>query len=265
MEQAQYWMWMRRRHEFLKSHFQVSMNTLSDSWEEKAFAEDAAGSLGGCIWPPRSYSCSFCRREFRSAQALGGHMNVHRRDRARLKQSLSPNNEVFPHQNHNPNPLKSSSDHTNDDHFDHNSTTTFPASRVSALSAQEQDKGNFIGSDSATKRTLSNVISTGSKPEAEKSIKLVWEDSVCLGSDDHDHVETNLSVGLNSVFFQNRPTVTCGEEAINYKRQKIAVSTLPFLVSKEKYSPLQWQVLGLKPATGSMEDLDLELRLGVLQ
>ncbi|KAF0927541.1 hypothetical protein E2562_034180 [Oryza meyeriana var. granulata] len=56
-----------------------------ESWEERAFAEDSAGHLGGCIWPPRSYSCSFCGREFRSAQALGGHMNVHRRDRARLK------------------------------------------------------------------------------------------------------------------------------------------------------------------------------------
>nr|GMD75494.1 transcriptional regulator SUPERMAN-like [Ipomoea batatas] len=41
----------------------------------------------GFSWPPRSYTCSFCRREFRSAQALGGHMNVHRRDRARLRQS----------------------------------------------------------------------------------------------------------------------------------------------------------------------------------
>ncbi|KAI4373910.1 hypothetical protein MLD38_011969 [Melastoma candidum] len=44
---------------------------------------------GGLSWPPRSYSCTFCKREFRSAQALGGHMNVHRRDRARLRQ-LSP-------------------------------------------------------------------------------------------------------------------------------------------------------------------------------
>ncbi|KAG2240662.1 hypothetical protein Bca52824_097138, partial [Brassica carinata] len=26
-------------------------------------------------WPPKNYTCSFCRREFRSAQALGGHMN----------------------------------------------------------------------------------------------------------------------------------------------------------------------------------------------
>lgn len=55
------------------------------SWEEQAFARDV-----GCVWPPRSYTCTFCRREFRSAQALGGHMNVHRRDRARLRQCASP-------------------------------------------------------------------------------------------------------------------------------------------------------------------------------
>ncbi|KAL5199592.1 hypothetical protein ABZP36_020795 [Zizania latifolia] len=41
-------------------------------------------------WPPRSYPCGFCKREFRSAQALGGHMNVHRRDRARLRHAASP-------------------------------------------------------------------------------------------------------------------------------------------------------------------------------
>jgi hypothetical protein len=47
----------------------------------------------GCFpWPlPSSscYTCGYCRREFRSAQALGGHMNVHRRDRARLRQCCS--------------------------------------------------------------------------------------------------------------------------------------------------------------------------------
>ncbi|CAN6209078.1 unnamed protein product [Urochloa humidicola] len=66
------------------------------SWEELAFARDAAGHLGGCVWPPRSYTCTFCRREFRSAQALGGHMNVHRRDRARLRQCASPEPEPEP-------------------------------------------------------------------------------------------------------------------------------------------------------------------------
>lgn len=48
-------------------------------------------------WPPRSYSCTFCKREFRSAQALGGHMNVHRRDRARLRQSPSKDLHLGPY------------------------------------------------------------------------------------------------------------------------------------------------------------------------
>ncbi|XP_074289584.1 uncharacterized protein LOC141614736 [Silene latifolia] len=62
--------------------------------EEVAFVDEVAARgtniEGGCgsIWPPRSYECSFCKREFKSAQALGGHMNVHRRDRALLKQSM---------------------------------------------------------------------------------------------------------------------------------------------------------------------------------
>ncbi|ESW28662.1 hypothetical protein PHAVU_002G007100 [Phaseolus vulgaris] len=56
-----------------------------DSWEVRAFAEDTRNIMG-TTWPPRSYTCTYCRREFRSAQALGGHMNVHRRDRARLHQ-----------------------------------------------------------------------------------------------------------------------------------------------------------------------------------
>ncbi|XP_074315722.1 uncharacterized protein LOC141651931 [Silene latifolia] len=47
----------------------------------EAFAEDTKAVA---TWPPRSYTCSFCKRDFRSAQALGGHMNVHRRDRAHL-------------------------------------------------------------------------------------------------------------------------------------------------------------------------------------
>ena len=49
----------------------------------------SCGFMASFTWPPRSYPCSFCKREFRSAQALGGHMNVHRRDRARLRQCYS--------------------------------------------------------------------------------------------------------------------------------------------------------------------------------
>ncbi|KAL6650305.1 hypothetical protein ACP70R_009230 [Stipagrostis hirtigluma subsp. patula] len=56
------------------------------------WAPSCSSSLAGCFpWPPAprsssSYTCGYCKREFRSAQALGGHMNVHRRDRARLRQ-----------------------------------------------------------------------------------------------------------------------------------------------------------------------------------
>ncbi|XWS74092.1 hypothetical protein CRYUN_Cryun02cG0185800 [Craigia yunnanensis] len=38
--------------------------------------------------PARSYECTFCKRGFSNAQALGGHMNIHRRDKAKLKQAL---------------------------------------------------------------------------------------------------------------------------------------------------------------------------------
>ncbi|KAK8918573.1 putative transcriptional regulator RABBIT EARS [Platanthera zijinensis] len=103
MERGKLWMWTRRKKQaanidphpdqplFITSaappRLPAAAIIESESWEERAFAEDSSGALGGYIWPPRSYSCSFCLREFRSAQALGGHMNVHRRDRARMRQS----------------------------------------------------------------------------------------------------------------------------------------------------------------------------------
>ncbi|XP_057719410.1 transcriptional regulator SUPERMAN-like [Arachis stenosperma] len=51
--------------------------------------EQHRSSICSSSWPGRNYGCSFCKREFKSAQALGGHMNVHRRDRARLRSSSS--------------------------------------------------------------------------------------------------------------------------------------------------------------------------------
>ncbi|XP_039048066.1 transcriptional regulator SUPERMAN-like isoform X2 [Hibiscus syriacus] len=38
----------------------------------------------------RSYECVFCRRGFTTAQALGGHMNIHRKDRAKSRPSSVP-------------------------------------------------------------------------------------------------------------------------------------------------------------------------------
>ncbi|KAK9137741.1 hypothetical protein Sjap_008335 [Stephania japonica] len=84
------------------AHMDRRMNSLKDNGEEGSSVRYTVREspwnccasnrycgvalLNGFSWPPcRSYSCSFCKREFRSAQALGGHMNVHRRDRARLR------------------------------------------------------------------------------------------------------------------------------------------------------------------------------------
>lgn len=276
MEKTQYWMWMKRQREILKS-----MNSFNDSWEERAFAEDAAGSLGGCVWPPRSYSCSFCRREFKSAQALGGHMNVHRRDRARLKQSRSLHNEVHLHQNHNQNSLKSSDSKcpselcTSDCNPDQKPSprnvvaSTLSQSRVSAQenlsentllvspyscsssSALVQEKHKVSSWSGSLEKTFLNTSDAKPDHRQEKSPREENSNiSISTGHHDQDYVETKLSVGLNSVFSRDRPTGSCSDEAVSCKRTKTgATSTLPFFLSNDKYR-LQ------------KENLDLELRLG---
>jgi len=57
------------------------------SSEENDRLEQVKDDMGGT---KRSYECTFCRRGFTNAQALGGHMNMHRKDRAKAKQIRSP-------------------------------------------------------------------------------------------------------------------------------------------------------------------------------
>lgn len=58
-----------------KSETKVS----SDEAESAEQVNDDAGT-------GRSYECMFCKRGFTTAQALGGHMNIHRKDRAKMRQ-----------------------------------------------------------------------------------------------------------------------------------------------------------------------------------
>ncbi|XP_022851487.1 transcriptional regulator SUPERMAN-like [Olea europaea var. sylvestris] len=106
----------------LKHHsISRSMKEVNDkitySWDFASDDCNKGGDLQGQFsGPPRFYTCSFCKRELRSAQALGGHMNVHRRDRARLRVSpprdnaqysfLNLNLERNRNQNLNPNPYE---------------------------------------------------------------------------------------------------------------------------------------------------------------
>ncbi|XP_058082472.1 zinc finger protein 8-like [Magnolia sinica] len=51
----------------------------------------------------RSYECMFCKRGFSTAQALGGHMNIHRRDRARIRHQTFPSVSMKPDDSDPPN------------------------------------------------------------------------------------------------------------------------------------------------------------------
>ncbi|KAI3756741.1 hypothetical protein L1987_56564 [Smallanthus sonchifolius] len=57
----------------------------------------------------RSYECTFCKRGFTNAQALGGHMNIHRKDKAKAKQhnTFSTTASPKPNKDHSTLSLKS--------------------------------------------------------------------------------------------------------------------------------------------------------------
>ncbi|XP_021904073.1 zinc finger protein 10-like [Carica papaya] len=268
MEQSQYnWFFMRSRHILKSTHFQA----LADSWEEKAFAEDAAAarSTGGCIWPPRSYSCSFCRREFRSAQALGGHMNVHRRDRAKLKQSLTANNMNNPLNNDSlepPQTTLSPSRVSATDHNHHHHPLGFQL--ICPVVGNDSPSGSDSGAKGSTQNISdSSMENTPSDHNQTDSIHIMGYST---------RVETDLSMGLNSVFGQNPATGSCyGDDdgadhmtmMIGCKRHKsMSTSTRsvsPLLkISDEKLcSLLKMDVYGGGKGN-AMNELDLELRLG---
>lgn len=291
MQEAPYWMWMKRK-QILQSDSQRSMIFLENrTWEEKAFAEDASGLLGGCIWPPRSYSCSFCNREFRSAQALGGHMNVHRRDRARLKESvIFSNDEANHHQNHHDQnrskplgttaqfPTKVCKLFHNRDRPESNSyivaSGTLSPSWVPALYTPEkfsQQRTSATAHSSSIAQSWSDPVGVKllmsiSESKHELENKPMEADFTRLRNID-DYVETEIfSVGMNSLACQNGPTGSSpGDEAVSCKRSKTAVSSLSsfFLkaCSDARYHLQPEVTTGIvKPV--SMEDLDLELRLG---
>ncbi|PKA48575.1 putative transcriptional regulator RABBIT EARS [Apostasia shenzhenica] len=131
IEQAKHWMWARSKFlpwpvvNSLLTHSSTSSSGGEPRWLQPIIAGGdrfTGHDFSNCIWPPRSYSCTFCCREFRSAQALGGHMNVHRRDRAKLREAFSSENheDVIDAINPNPNsaalgfPISSSSSKPNE-------------------------------------------------------------------------------------------------------------------------------------------------------
>ncbi|WCJ28342.1 C2H2 and C2HC zinc fingers superfamily protein [Euphorbia peplus] len=258
-------------HDHHHQHLQASSYD-HDSWEEQAFAEDAAGPMGGCIWPPRSYSCSFCRREFRSAQALGGHMNVHRRDRARLKQSPPPLPQHDPIQTHSnifiPNtPPNSGFPYPNS--LNHNQICTLVYSPNPSFdppvipSSSPPSKGPIT----PTNFDVKDLFPSFSSPRKDKeALPRSWADRYFnMVSDPVTDTRKNSEILQYSGCRQHDSEDIREEEGgIGCKRRRISTtSSLPFflksnLIDRHHHVPLDVFEIG----TCSIEELDLELRLG---
>ncbi|KAL2934298.1 putative transcriptional regulator RABBIT EARS [Bienertia sinuspersici] len=210
-----------------------------DSWEERAFAEDTSGVLGGCVWPPRSYSCNFCRREFRSAQALGGHMNVHRRDRAKLKLLSSAKSHL--------------SNLSDQSYVHHKQDVAIIDEESPRLLASSNPESHFVSSFVVNnhEKTLSFLCLNNNDGKNQKDLvpfKI---------TKNHDMMKpTNPFISLST-----SSTVADDDDVPNRsKRRKVDTSSSPLVITK-LLEKAEDQTSKVNDAH-KIEDLDLELRLG---
>ncbi|KAG7578358.1 Zinc finger C2H2-type [Arabidopsis thaliana x Arabidopsis arenosa] len=151
--------------------------------------------LLGFSWPPRSYTCSFCKREFRSAQALGGHMNVHRRDRARLRLQQSSSSSSTPSPPY-PNPNYSYSSMATSPPPHHSPLTLFPT--LSPPSSPRYRAGLVRSLSPKSKHTPENACETEKSPllaEVGETKRLSNKDACKILRND-DIISLELEIGL---------------------------------------------------------------------
>jgi hypothetical protein len=153
----------------------------------------------GTSWPARNYTCSFCKREFRSAQALGGHMNVHRRDRARLRSSLisslvnsdhqCPNNNI---NKPNPTTITTQSPLSNDEIFN----CSHPYLTLSSSSSSSPTLANTSHDDKKPRLTpsLSLPLLNPQRSQIMKSYEDVKKHNVLMNSE--QNITLELGIGL---------------------------------------------------------------------
>jgi hypothetical protein len=89
----------------------------------------------------RSYTCAFCQRGFSNAQALGGHMNIHRRDRAKLKQAADDQNSLPLDISLNP------ADHDQQPQALEEKISCSPPKRPSSLSLEDDKRVGEVGAE----------------------------------------------------------------------------------------------------------------------
>ncbi|KAG5072429.1 hypothetical protein AAZX31_03G142500 [Glycine max] len=61
------------------------------NYPEECYSKSSSEETNDDMGIGRSYECIYCKRGFTTAQALGGHMNIHRKERAnKTKPSFQP-------------------------------------------------------------------------------------------------------------------------------------------------------------------------------
>lgn len=222
-----------------------SWNSSCDNNHHQSYEEDY---MNGFSWPPRSYTCSFCKREFRSAQALGGHMNVHRKDRARLRQS-SPNDHqgqytTFLNLNLKPNP-----------------NPNF-ASSSSSFSSASSTRLPFVPFTSSLSSLISPPLSSLSSPPPSLSSAEKWTTALDHGALlDHHHHPLSTKVPDSAKILKNERSErlfhgSVGGDVGNFAKKEVCKK---YLKKAEKTVRLD---LGIGMVGDAKEDIDLELRLG---
>ncbi|KAL8224937.1 hypothetical protein R6Q57_017494 [Mikania cordata] len=142
--------------------------------------------------PVRSYGCIFCRRGFPTAQALGGHMNIHRKDRA--KNTTRPTCLI----NNNSNKQQDLSFYPNPS-FHHPVLASCPQTYVSKTS--DCYKLTYLSSTSRTSNNCHEnshqevMIKSQSMEEKRMSLSLDFDRS--HGDDDRDHSKGRTQGGRN--------------------------------------------------------------------
>ncbi|XP_057522433.1 probable transcriptional regulator RABBIT EARS [Amaranthus tricolor] len=220
-----------------------SCSPLWDNYQEK---EDHAicGSHGvRLIWPPRSYSCSFCKKEFKSAQALGGHMNVHRRDRALLKQVK----------------IITSNDDDHHHHIDHDHDHVMMSSSKSMLS---QNPSQICNPSNKTNIVAHNHLSDLSRVSTNYSNNGVKK--VISGT--KDVVKDDYSMGLDLTIGAYQKEGECLKnkrfKKINGDSNLIGLFPLFEEIKCSNANDCDLLMPAIWSNGKSKEELDLELRLG---
>ncbi|KAI3881863.1 hypothetical protein MKW92_003505, partial [Papaver armeniacum] len=236
----------------------ISKNKVKETWEYNRsthnYGKETTGSKSS--WPPRPYTCSFCKREFRSAQALGGHMNVHRRDRARLNNQSIPWDINLQHANFiipNPNNYHPSISTTFTSHhfpppypptiaYSLPSSITPPSITACSSSAPPSTDGNTRNKSVSSIFVSSSSFSQSSSSEGRENVKKstgttlpMMETSLEILRDQHQ-LKGLMNDNDNHQYY-------CGNNNMKNIHGEIVRLDLE---------------IGLCPG----EDLDLELRLG---